>query len=341
MKSHGKTARRCGATLLLAFFIALAAPSPAKAVTEIKVALVTPKGSAWTEALNQMAGEIERRTSGEVRFIVYAGGISGDELDVLRKMRVNRIHAGGFSGVGLGVILPEIRVLEAPLLFADYDEVDYVKERLYDYFAGRFAEKGYVMLGFAEAGFVYFFSKTSLKTVEDLRSVKMWAWKGDPVAEIFLDAFGIRTFPLHVTDVNTGLERGMIDAFYAPPLAAVAFQWHSRARHLLDYPMVNSTGSLLMNRRIFQRLTDEQQQILHDTARKYTEELVRLSRRDNAEALAVLKESGVTFDAPTPEMVASFGKSASEAYEKCIPDIYPRELFERVESLIQEYRAGK
>lgn len=340
MKRFSKNTGRRGAAVLLSLLFLAGFCAPAAAVTEIKVALVTPEGSAWTEALQRMGREIEQKTASEVRFVIYAGGVSGDESDVLRKMRVNRIHAAGFSGVGLGVVLPEVRVLEAPLLFASYEEADYVKQHLYDYFAEKFADKGFVMLGFAEAGFVYFFSRSSLDTPEDLRSVKMWAWKGDPVAEIFLDTFGIRTFPLHITDVNTGLETGMIDAFYAPPLAAVAFQWHSRARHLLDYPMVNSTGALLMNRRIFSALSAEHQQVLRDTARKYAEELVRLSRRDNAEALAVLKESGVSFESPSPALVASFRKSAEETYEKSIPRIYPRQLFERVQALIREYRSG-
>jgi TRAP-type C4-dicarboxylate transport system substrate-binding protein len=341
MNCWSKTISRCGITIFLSLVFILILFSPAAAVTEIKVALVTPEGSAWTETLHRMAEDVEMKTGGEVRFIVYAGGISGDELDVLRKMRVNRIHAAGFSGVGLGVILPEIRILEAPLLFESYEEIDYVKERLYDHFAGKFAAKGFTMLGFAEAGFVYFFSKSSLSAPDDLRSVKMWAWKGDPVAEIFLDSFGIRTFPLHITDVNTGLETGMIDAFYAPPLAAVAFQWHSRADHILDHPMVNSTGALLMNRRMFDQLVPVHQEILREAAQKYTAELVRLSRRDNAEALEVLKESGVLFEPPSPELIASFRTSAEATYERSIPRIYPRELFEKVRALIQAYRTGK
>lgn len=311
---------------------------PVHAATEVKVALVTPEGSAWTETLHRMAKEVSDRTGGEVRFAIYAGGISGDELDVLRKMRVNRIHAGGFSGVGLGVILPEIRILEAPLLFNSYEEIDFVKARLYEEFAEKFARKGFELLGFAEAGFVYFFSQRSMASAKGLRSVKMWAWKGDPVAETFLTTFGIRTFPLHVTDVNTGLETGMIDSFYAPPLAAVAFQWHARVSHILDHPMVNSTGALLMSRRMFERLTPEQQKILREAARKYTAELVDRTRQDNAEAMAVLKEFGLQFETPTAGLSASFRDNAARTYEKSIPDVYSRELFERVRKLLEEFR---
>ena len=42
----------------------------------------------------------------------------------------------------------------------------------------------------------------------------MWVWEGDRLAENFLSTAGVRPTPLHVADVNTGLETGMIDSFY-------------------------------------------------------------------------------------------------------------------------------
>jgi TRAP-type transport system periplasmic protein len=309
--------------------------------TVIKVALITPEGSTWTNTLYKMATEVEERTNGEVKFKIYAGGISGDEMDVLRKMRVNRIHASGFSGVGLGILVPAIRILEAPLLFHDYDEIDRVKEELYEVFEADFAKKGYVLLGFAEAGFVYFFSRTDISGPDELKRVKMWVWKGDPVAETFLETFGIRTYPLHLTDVNTGLETGMIDAFYSPPLAAIVFQWYSRIQYILDYPMVNSTGALLMKKNIFDKLAIENQEILRTTAKKYCNELIRLARRDNAEAMVVLKESGIKFLAPTTEQIASFEKNALKTYGKNIPDLYSKELFNKVQAILKKHRATK
>jgi TRAP-type C4-dicarboxylate transport system substrate-binding protein len=146
--------------------------------TEIKIAVVMPEGSTWTNTLHKFAGAVKKETGGDVEIKIYAGGVSGDEVDVLRKMRVNRLHAGGFSGVGLGLVLPEIRVLEAPLLFNNYAEIDYVKERMFDDFAARFERKGYVLLGFAEAGFVYLFSKQPIDSVARLQQTKMWVWKG-------------------------------------------------------------------------------------------------------------------------------------------------------------------
>ncbi|MBI9085659.1 MAG: TRAP transporter substrate-binding protein DctP [Desulfobacterales bacterium] len=332
------TAKRCPSVLLLLAVLILAAGPAAAGPTRIKVALITPEGSTWTNTLHEMADALKNQTGGEVELKIYAGGVSGDELDVLRKMQANRIHAAGFSGVGLGVVLPQIRILEAPLLFGDDDEIDYVKERLYDGFAADFEKKGYVLLGFAEAGFVYFYTNIDPSGPDAIRQLKMWAWKGDPVAQTFLETFGIRTFPLHLADVNTGLETGMIDSFYSPPLAAVAFQWYSRIQYMLDYPMVNSTGAFLMNKRIFDRLSEKNQAVLKDLSRQYCRKLVELTRKDNQEARSVLEGAGVTFVVPSKAQKTAFAENARQTWDKNMPGLYPRALFDQVRSLLEAFR---
>jgi TRAP-type C4-dicarboxylate transport system substrate-binding protein len=313
-------------------------PPAAGATTEIKVALVTPEGSTWTNALYKLAKEVEQRTDGNVVFRVYAGGVSGDELDVLRKMRVNRIQAAGFSGVGLGVILPEIRVLEAPLLFRSYAEVDRVKSQLFDRFVTGFAEKGFVLLGFAEAGFVYFFARPPMTGSDGLDPLKMWAWKGDPVAKSTLEAFGINTFPLHLADVNTGLETGMINSFYSPPLAAIAFQWYAKIRYMLDFPIVNSTGAFLIRKRTFEKLSEDHQKILREQSHRFCDELVRLSREQNEEAIKLLKASGIVFETPAGRQVQSFEESARKVYAENMDKLYSRRLFDQVQQILKQYR---
>lgn len=327
-------------TILSFMFLFLVVASTQAGSTEIKIAVVMPEGSTWTNTLHQLDNAVKKETGGEVSFKIYAGGISGDEVDVLRKMRVNRLHAGGFSGVGLGLVLPEIRVLEAPLLFGTHEEIDYVKEKMFDDFAARFEEKGYVLLGFAEAGFVYLFSKQRIDSVDHLQQTKMWVWKGDRVAENFLVAFGVQAYPLQLADVNTGLETGMIDSFYSPPLASVSFQWYARVQYMLDFPMVNSTGALLMNKQTFYKLSPKNQEIVKRLVKQYSAKLVQFARKDNVEAMQVLSEAGIERIPPTPEQIASFKQSAEKNYEMSIPSLYPQELLDRIRELIAEYRVA-
>ena len=126
--------------VIIALTLAWSTTALARATT-IKVALVTPDGSTWTNTIREMAAELKKKTKKEVKLRIYPGGVKGDELDVLRQMRANRIHASGFSGVGMGIILPQIRILEAPLLFKSYAEIDHVKAKLFEHFAAAFEKK--------------------------------------------------------------------------------------------------------------------------------------------------------------------------------------------------------
>ena len=327
--------------ILMVMAIIFAGLEIAVAATTIKVAVVMPDGSAWTNSLRNMASEIEKQTAGEVKFKIYAGGVSGDEVDVIRKMQVNRIHAAGFSGVGLGILLPKIRILEAPMLYRNYEEIDLVKEKLYNEFSEDFAKRGYVLLGFVEAGFVYFFSKKNMSGHDGLKNIRMWVWKSDAVAKTTLETFGIKTYPLHLADVNTGLETGMIDSFYSPPLAAIYFQWHLKIQYFLDYPMVNSTGALLIKKSIFDKLSKEYQEIFKKTAKKYCRELIRIARKDNENAFAVLEKEGIIFESPPQKQITSFHEDAGKIYEKSIPQLYSRELFNRVQDILKIHRNTK
>ena len=336
-KSNHSTCRRIAAVIAVLLAVC-GLTNGVHAAAEIKVALVTPEGSAWTNALHNLAKEVEKRTGADVVFRVYAGGVSGDELDVLRKMQVNRIQAAGFSGVGLGVILPQIRVLEAPLLFHSYAEVDRVKQQLFDRFVAGFAKKGFVLLGFVEAGFVYFFAKPPMTGPDGLDRLKMWAWKGDPVAKSALESFGIKATPLHLADVNTGLETGMINSFYSPPLAAIAFQWHAKIRYMLDFPFVNSTGAFLIRKSTFEELSEKNQRILTEQSRRFCDELVRISRKENEEAIAVLKASGIEFEKPTRDQVQQFEIQARKIHADNMDKLYPRELYQEVQNILRDFR---
>lgn len=306
--------------------------------TTIKVAAVTPDGSTWVKVLRAMASEVKAQTDDEVNFTIYAGGVTGEEPDVLRKMQVNRIHAAGFSGVGLGLILPQIRVMEAPLLFNSEEEIDAVREEMFDYFAAQFDKKGFVLLGFVEGGWVYLFSNQNLSEEKGFKSANMWVWKGDRVAEMLLNNFGMRTTPLHVSDVNTGLERGMINSFYSPPMAAIAFQWHTRASHVLDFPLANANGALLMSKRAFKALSAPHQATLKKLTRKHCKQLVTQIRKDNQEAREALSSQGTTFVPPTAKQIERFSKDAKKTYAQSIPDLYPRALFERIQKILSQLR---
>jgi TRAP-type C4-dicarboxylate transport system substrate-binding protein len=323
------------AALILSLGLMLSTPALAGQTT-IKTAVVMPEGSTWTGILYEMAREVQERTKGGVKFKIYPGGVSGDEPDVIRKMHVNRIQAAGFSGIGLGMILPQIRIFESVLLFQSYAQIDLARESFFDHFAQQYEQKGFILLGFFEAGFTYIFSKKPLTNLKEIHDLKMWVWKGDRIGEGFLKIAGVQAVPLHMTDVITGLETGMIDTFYSPPLAAVALQWYARVDCMLDFPLVNSLGAFLVRKKTFQRLSPAEQTILKDAVQKYSAKLVGQTRMENQEALLVLQEAGIRIVKPTPEIRDHFEESARKAIADNIPGLYSQALLDQVRKTIAE-----
>ena len=59
--------------------------------TRIKFSTLAPEGSSWMKEMRRLADEVEQKTDGRVSFKFYPGGVSGDEKDVIRKMRVGQI----------------------------------------------------------------------------------------------------------------------------------------------------------------------------------------------------------------------------------------------------------
>ncbi|MFN3135971.1 MAG: TRAP transporter substrate-binding protein DctP, partial [Candidatus Kryptonium sp.] len=52
----------------------------------IKVATIAPDGSTWINVLREYDAQIRKESNGRIGFKIYAGGVAGDEIDVLKKI---------------------------------------------------------------------------------------------------------------------------------------------------------------------------------------------------------------------------------------------------------------
>ncbi|MFO7984304.1 MAG: TRAP transporter substrate-binding protein DctP [Desulfatiglandaceae bacterium] len=302
----------------------------------IKFATVAPEGSTWMKQMKMLDTQIRERSNGRLGFKFYAGGIAGDEVDVLRRMRIGQIHCAAFSGVGFGQILPRLRVLDLPFLFRNDEETDRVHRELRPFFAKELKQKGFVLLSWAEVGDVHLFSKAPIRQVGDLDGLKVWTWSGDPIAKETFTAMGVNPIPLAITDVTTALNTGMIDTVYAPPLGALALQWQRYVRYMMALPLVHSTGALLISSRYFHKLPEDLARILTDNAEQAMAGLTAQLREQNQEALQVLQDSGVTITpAPEGKALKRFHEIGAQVAVKLAGKMYPEELLDRLYTVLK------
>jgi len=324
------------------FMVPLAAPEAASATRPqflIKFATVAPEGSTWMKAMEQLDREIRKKSEGRLGFKFYAGGVAGDEGDVLRRMRIGQIHCAAFSGVGFGRILPLLRVLDLPFLFQNDHEVDRVHRELFPFFEEKLKQKGFVLLSWAEVGNVHLFSKVPIQKVTDLEGLKVWSWSGDPIAKETFTAMGVNPIPLAVTDVTTALNTGMIDTVYAPPLGAMALQWQAYVNYMMALPLVHSTGALLIASNHFNKLPKELSDLLKDCTKKAMGDLTKKLREQNLDALNVLQEGGITITpAPEGKALERFHEVGDRVARKMSGEVYPEALLNQVYDVLKRAR---
>jgi TRAP-type C4-dicarboxylate transport system substrate-binding protein len=306
----------------------------------IKFATLAPEGSTWLNVMQEYDSQVRKESGGRLGFKIYPGGVAGDEKDVIRKIRFGQFSSAGFTGVGLGEIAPKVRILDCPFLFRNYDEVDYVYKTFDKEFAQAFEENGYVLLGWAEVGFVYIFSQSPIYGVDDVRKTKMWIWEGDPIAEATLKSLGVSAIPLSITDVLTSLQTGMINAVYTPPLGAIALQWFTKVKYMLDLPLADAAGAVVISKKKFDDLPPDLREILLSNGRKYMEKLTRLSREDNRKAIETLKKNGIKLiPPPSPESIREYLGIGERARRMLVGKLFSEEFLNRVEKAVLEFRS--
>lgn len=306
---------------------------------QIKFASLAPDGSTWMNVMREFDQTIRKETNGEMGFKIYPGGVAGDEKDVLRKIRLGQLHSAGFTGVGLGEVNPEVRIFDSPFLFRNYEEVDFIQQKFFDKFAQGFEKNGFVLLGWADVGFVYVYTNSPVKNLEDMKAAKMWMWEGDPVAEATFKSFGINPVPLSVIDVMTALQTGMVNGVYVSPLAIIALQWFTKIKYMMEVPLADAAGAVLISKQMYDKIPAPYQEILVSNAKKYFETLMKLSREDNSSSIETLKKNGVQLiPSPPEDQLKLFQEKGKAARRMMAGKLYPLELVEEVEQALWEYR---
>ena len=302
----------------------------------IKFATVAPEGSTWVKHLRELDKEIRAKSGGMLGFRIYAGGIAGDELDVLRKIRIGQIHCAAFTGVGFGQILPMVRVLDLPFLFRNDNEIDLVHQELRPFFSKGFKKRGFELLAWAEVGNVYLFSKKPIKKVKDLHGLRVWAWSGDPIAKETFAAMGVNPILLAITDVTTALNTGMINTVYAPPLGAIALQWYTSMSYIMTLPLAHSTGAVLISSEYFNKLPQDLSKILTSAFDKAMIKLTSTLREQNKEAFQLIRDGGLTIiPVPSGSSLNEFYKIHEQVARKLTDKIYPKEVLEQVYNILK------
>lgn len=296
--------------------LALAQPAVAQ---ELKLATLAPDGSSWMNSLRAAAAEVEKRSDGQVRIRYYPGGVMGDASTVMRRMRLGQLHGGAFTLGDLEGVARETNLYSVPFLFAGEAELQAVREEFDEIILEALERGGLVVPAIANGGFAYLFSRQPIPATNQVSAdFRVWIPEGDRLSRRTLEAAGASAVPLKMAEVYTGLQTGTINTFASTPAGAIILQWHSRARYMLDLPVLLTAGTVALDRRAHQRLSTAHQALFTEVFGRVLGELEAVSREENIQARKALVSQGIEIVAPTPEQARAWQAISDRELDRLI-----------------------
>ena len=306
---------------------------------QIKIATLAPQNSEWAEKFQKGSIEIQERTENRVKLKFYWGGAQGNAKKILQKIKIRQLHGGTFSPTDFQEIYPDLNIYGLPFLFKDFDEVDYVRDRVDDQLEQGFKNLGFNTYGFAGGGFAYILSNEPIREYEDLKNKKIWLPQGDLISYEAMRSLNLLPVPLPMTDVLTGLQTGLIDIVAIPPVVALALQWHTKISYITRVPVLYAMGFLAIDSKIINRINTDDEKVLNEVINRIYREVDSNSQQDSENAYEALSKIGIQeiqFDSDEYQKLTDLLEVPTRKMAN--DGLYSLELFNEIKMYIDDFR---
>jgi TRAP-type C4-dicarboxylate transport system substrate-binding protein len=308
----------------------------------LRIGTLAPKNSSYHRQLQEL-GEAWRAAQGaDSKYLVFTDGSQGGEAEMTRRMRIGQLQGALLSVVGLREIETSISALQnLPLLFRNWDEVDYVREKMRAAMERKFLDKGFIVLAWGDAGWVRFFSKEPAFRPDEFKKMKFFAWGSEVEQQEIMKSLGYTPVTLETSDILPAIQTGMINVVPATPYFALASQIYTTAPNMLEINWAPIVGALVVTQKAWSEMTPAAQVAIRSAGEKAGLQIRTQARLEVEEASAAMKKRGLIVNRPNAEQMREWQQLAEKLYPRIRGTMVPAETFDEVFAHLKTYRAGK
>jgi TRAP-type transport system periplasmic protein len=323
--------------------VVVAAASGGAAAAEpivLRLASVAPEGSAWANLLGDWARELAAVSDGAVRARWYFSGVTGDELESFEGIGKGHLDGIASGGMICERLAPSMKIQGLSGVFQSREEAAFVMERLRPTLEEETRRAGFELLIQTGLGPQVLFTRAPVRTMAELRRLKLWRWSADEAGIAMAHEMGLTVVPTDLDVAGKAYDDKRIDGFIAIPTAALAFQWSAQARYITDLRPGYLTGCVVIAHRALDRLTAEQQKTVRTLFAKYDALFQEMGRRQDEALLGGLFEKqGLKPIPPSEGFRSEFLEAARAARERAAARFVSRATVDRVLKWLADYRA--
>ncbi|HZK18774.1 MAG TPA: TRAP transporter substrate-binding protein, partial [Clostridia bacterium] len=259
---------------------------------------------------------VEERTNGQIEIDLYANATLGSERDMIEGLQLGTIDFVVTSTGPVGNFIPEMNVVDLPFLFSSTEHAHKVLDgEVGQDLLKKFDDIEIVGLAFWENGFRHLTnSKHPVNVVEDIRGLKIRTMENAVHQDTFRH-LGADPTPMAWGEVYSALQQKTIHGQENPIPIIYNMNIHEVQPYIALTGHFYSPTLLLMGQKSFNKLTDEQQDIVRKAAMEAAVyERAQIQEQED-EQLAKLEEAGAAITRPDRIALREATKPIYDKYE--------------------------
>ena len=288
----------------------------------LELATVQENDHVTVQADRYLEERVEAETGGNLTITVGAAGqLYGDEAGILEALEKGDVALGHVSVRTLAGRVPELSVFSLPYLFGG---AEHLKSTL-DHFLGSVMASavqermpGLVVLGWYDNGGRCFYTKTQVVSAPDLNGLTLAAEETEAM-DMFLGELGAKRMTLGRHTVFSAIHQGVVDGGETDLPSLLWLGDYDGAPYIFLDRHTFAPDILLMSAKVYERLSEEEQQKLMQAARKTEGMEWELLRETETEAINALREYGCTLSMDDGGARESFTPMAEKTYSLVDP----------------------
>ena len=274
---------------------ALSAACAAQAqTTTLKIGYATSKESHYGVGSTAFCDEIEKNTQGRYKCQQFPSSALGGEREQIEAVQLGTQDLTNTSTGPVGNFVPEVKIVDIPFLFRDYDHARKVMDGpIGQDILAKFPSKGIIALGWTENGFRHMTnSKRDIVKPTDAAGLKMRTMENQ-VHMTGYRTFGILPTPMAFPELFGALQQGTVDGQENPIPVILASKFSQVQKHLSLTGHVYSPALLLLSPRVWNRLSDADKKVFTDAAKVAAVAQRKKVNDDEANGIAQLEKDGM------------------------------------------------
>jgi tripartite ATP-independent transporter DctP family solute receptor len=280
---------------LIAVLLATAGACTAQAQTVLKIGYATTATSHYGVGTSAFCEELEKATQNRYKCQQFPAGALGGEREMVEAVQLGTLDLVNTSTGPVGNFVPEVKVVDIPFLFRDYEHARKVLDGpIGQDLLAKFPSKGLVALGWTENGFRHMTNnKRPIVKPADAAGLKMRTMENKVHMEGYR-AVGIQPTPMAFPEVFGALQQGTVDGQENPIPVILASKFAQVQKHLSLTGHVYSPALILASPRLTSKLSEADRKAFTEAAKKGAAAQRRKVNEDEANGVAQLEKDGMS-----------------------------------------------